>query len=201
MLVWLQSNIAEIGLTAGFLDGFPGVLHKLDESVGKVVQALQDAGILQDSIVVFTTDNGGPAAGFNINAASNWPLRGVSYHKNYTTVLPVLKPLCWYLNSLLLTMVWSFKSALWTWRYKIYFNCLFLLSTNYMLIVLVGMFEDGDQLRDLAIDVLIVLKWLSKGQDVQGGNWIHLAQNMDRCQALVNVAINMLDLNFSQQWL
>jgi arylsulfatase A-like enzyme len=77
-----------------FSGWFAGVLHKLDESVGKVVQALQDAGILQDSIVVFTTDNGGPAAGFNINAASNWPLRGVSYHKNYTTVVPVLKPLC-----------------------------------------------------------------------------------------------------------
>jgi arylsulfatase A-like enzyme len=57
---------------------FAGVLHKLDESVGKVLQALQDARILQNSIVVFTTDNGGPAAGFNINAASNWPLRGVS---------------------------------------------------------------------------------------------------------------------------
>ena len=26
----------------------------------------------------FTTDNGGPAAGFNLNAASNWPLKGVS---------------------------------------------------------------------------------------------------------------------------
>jgi len=58
---------------------FSGVLHKLDESVGKVMQALQEAGLLHNTIVVFTTDNGGPAAGFNINAASNWPLRGVSY--------------------------------------------------------------------------------------------------------------------------
>lgn len=33
--------------------------------------------MLQNSIIVFTTDNGGPADGFNINAASNWPLRGV----------------------------------------------------------------------------------------------------------------------------
>lgn len=56
---------------------FAGVLHKLDESVGKVVQALQEAGLLHNTIVVFTTDNGGPAAGFNINSASNWPLRGV----------------------------------------------------------------------------------------------------------------------------
>jgi arylsulfatase A-like enzyme len=78
---------------SSFSEWFAGVLHKLDESVGKVVQALQDAGILQNSIVVFTTDNGGPAAGFNINAASNWPLRGVSTYKNYTAVVPVLKPL------------------------------------------------------------------------------------------------------------
>ena len=56
---------------------FSGMLYKLDESVGKVVKALQDKDMLKDSIIVFTTDNGGPAAGFNQNAASNWPLRGV----------------------------------------------------------------------------------------------------------------------------
>ncbi|XP_021919137.1 arylsulfatase B-like isoform X3 [Zootermopsis nevadensis] len=56
---------------------FAGVLHKLDESVGKVMGALHEAGMLQNCVIVFTTDNGGPAAGFNINAASNWPLRGV----------------------------------------------------------------------------------------------------------------------------
>ena len=56
---------------------FGGMLYKLDESVGKVVAALQARNMLQDSIIVFTTDNGGPAAGFNQNAASNWPLRGV----------------------------------------------------------------------------------------------------------------------------
>ena len=50
---------------------------QLDESVGRVVAALQTAGMLENSIIVFTTDNGGPAAGFDINHASNWPLRGV----------------------------------------------------------------------------------------------------------------------------
>ena len=35
-------------------------------------------GMLENSVIVFTTDNGGPAAGFNQNAASNWPLKGVS---------------------------------------------------------------------------------------------------------------------------
>ena len=54
------------------------MLWKLDESVGKVVKALEDAKMLENCIIVFTTDNGGPAGGFNSNAASNWPLRGVS---------------------------------------------------------------------------------------------------------------------------
>ena len=56
---------------------FAAMLYKLDESVGKVVQALKSKGMLENSVIVFTTDNGGPAAGFNQNAASNWPLKGV----------------------------------------------------------------------------------------------------------------------------
>ena len=55
---------------------FAGCLHNLDKSVGSVVSALNSAGMLQDSVIVFTTDNGGPADGFDLNAASNWPLRG-----------------------------------------------------------------------------------------------------------------------------
>ena len=57
---------------------FAGMLYKLDESVGKVVAALKENNMLQDSVIVFTTDNGGPASGFNQNAASNFPLKGVS---------------------------------------------------------------------------------------------------------------------------
>ncbi|XP_065206165.1 arylsulfatase B-like [Planococcus citri] len=56
---------------------FAAMVWKLDESVGKVVQALADKNMLEDTIIIFTTDNGGPAAGFNQNQASNWPLRGV----------------------------------------------------------------------------------------------------------------------------
>lgn len=49
----------------------------LDESVGAVVQALAEHDMLANTVIVFSSDNGGAAAGFNINAASNWPLRGV----------------------------------------------------------------------------------------------------------------------------
>ncbi|CAH0721411.1 unnamed protein product, partial [Brenthis ino] len=56
---------------------FAGVLTKLDESVGDVVAALQSNQMLKNSIIIFTTDNGGPAEGFNENRASNYPLRGV----------------------------------------------------------------------------------------------------------------------------
>ena len=60
---------------------FAGMLYKLDESVGRVTKALQENDMLKNSIIVFTTDNGGPAAGFDRNHASNWPLKGVSILK------------------------------------------------------------------------------------------------------------------------
>ncbi|XP_043492499.1 arylsulfatase J [Polistes fuscatus] len=56
---------------------FAGMLSKLDQSVGHVVKALQKTDLLKNSVIIFSTDNGGPASGFNMNAASNWPLRGV----------------------------------------------------------------------------------------------------------------------------
>lgn len=52
-------------------------MSHLDDSVGAVVAALRKQNMLQNSIIIFSTDNGGPAEGFNLNAASNWPLRGV----------------------------------------------------------------------------------------------------------------------------
>lgn len=56
---------------------FAAMLWKLDESVGRVVEVLNNKQMLHNSVILFTTDNGGPAADFNKNAASNWPLRGV----------------------------------------------------------------------------------------------------------------------------
>ncbi|XP_047036030.1 arylsulfatase I-like [Helicoverpa zea] len=56
---------------------YAGMLSKLDESVGRVVESLQKNGLLENSIILFSSDNGGAAAGFNNNAASNYPLKGV----------------------------------------------------------------------------------------------------------------------------
>lgn len=56
---------------------FAAMVQKMDDSVGSVIRALFEQEMLDNSVIIFTTDNGGPAAGFNGNAASNWPLRGV----------------------------------------------------------------------------------------------------------------------------
>ncbi|KAL9983621.1 hypothetical protein ACROYT_G005820 [Oculina patagonica] len=54
---------------------YAAMVTSLDNSVGAVRQALADKGMLQDSVIIFTTDNGGAPYGFNWNAGSNFPFR------------------------------------------------------------------------------------------------------------------------------
>lgn len=54
---------------------FSGMVAALDDSVGYVVRTLKNKGMMDNTIILFTTDNGGPSNGFNNNAASNFPLR------------------------------------------------------------------------------------------------------------------------------
>ncbi|XP_048729623.1 arylsulfatase B-like [Ostrea edulis] len=56
---------------------YAAMVSALDDAVGSIVQTLKDRKMYSNSIIVFTTDNGGPANGFDGNAASNFPLRGV----------------------------------------------------------------------------------------------------------------------------
>ena len=51
------------------------MVSALDDAVGDVYDTLNSRGMLANSIIVFTTDNGGPANGFDHNAANNFPLR------------------------------------------------------------------------------------------------------------------------------
>ncbi|KAM7289691.1 arylsulfatase B-like [Ixodes scapularis] len=58
---------------------FAGMVDALDQSVGSVVDALQKADMLTDTILVFCTDNGALPWGFKSNRGSNWPLRGTKF--------------------------------------------------------------------------------------------------------------------------
>lgn len=52
-----------------------GMINALDIGVGRVVDALRANGMLEDTTIVFSTDNGGPAH-LGGNMASNIPLKG-----------------------------------------------------------------------------------------------------------------------------
>jgi arylsulfatase A-like enzyme len=55
--------------------GFAAMTKNLDEGIARIFDSLHHAGILEDSMVVVMSDNGGePSAG-----ASNWPLRGEKF--------------------------------------------------------------------------------------------------------------------------
>lgn len=48
----------------------------MDESIGAVVKKLEETGILENTIIIFTSDNGGTRISYEHNVGSNWPLRG-----------------------------------------------------------------------------------------------------------------------------
>lgn len=56
------------------------MVSKLDQCVGDVMEALRERGMLENSIVIFASDNGAPTNGLLANEGSNYPLRGVSAH-------------------------------------------------------------------------------------------------------------------------
>lgn len=53
---------------------YAGLLEQMDEAVGRVLGALDELGLEKNTIIVFTSDNGGVAAGDNFST-SNKPLR------------------------------------------------------------------------------------------------------------------------------
>ncbi len=54
---------------------YAGLLNTMDEAVGKVLTTLEELGLADNTIVVFTSDNGGVASG-DAFSTSNLPLRG-----------------------------------------------------------------------------------------------------------------------------
>ena len=57
-------------LAGGNIHTYRRMIHHMDEGIGQVLQALADAGRLDDTLVVFTSDNGGE------RFSDNWPLVG-----------------------------------------------------------------------------------------------------------------------------
>lgn len=55
---------------------FGGMLGALDDGVANVTRALEAKGMLSDTIILFSTDNGAPDSHFGSRAMSNFPLRG-----------------------------------------------------------------------------------------------------------------------------
>jgi hypothetical protein len=55
--------------------------------------------------------------------------------------------------------------------------------------ILVGDLREGDHLGDPGVDGRTILKWILKKWD-GGVDWIELAQDRDRWQALVNAVMN-----------
>lgn len=54
---------------------YGGLVETMDDAIGKVLKCLEDLGLDKNTIVVFTSDNGGVASGDNFST-SNLPLRG-----------------------------------------------------------------------------------------------------------------------------
>ena len=57
-------------LDGGSVETYQTMVREMDEGIGGVVEALEDPGLLDDTVIVFTSDNGGE------RFSDNWPLVG-----------------------------------------------------------------------------------------------------------------------------
>jgi arylsulfatase A-like enzyme len=55
---------------------YAGMLSAMDETIGRVLKAVREAGIEKDTLVCFISDNGGPITRNAPNSSHNTPLRG-----------------------------------------------------------------------------------------------------------------------------
>ena len=55
---------------------YAGMVACLDEGIANVTTALENKGMLDNTLIIFTADNGGPSETCAAQGSSNWPLRG-----------------------------------------------------------------------------------------------------------------------------
>ncbi|XP_065078329.1 arylsulfatase B-like isoform X2 [Ochlerotatus camptorhynchus] len=56
---------------------YAAMVSKLDDSVGQIFNSLRSKNMLDNSIILFMSDNGAPSVGLHANSGSNYPLRGI----------------------------------------------------------------------------------------------------------------------------
>lgn len=69
----LPEDLAQYPDLSGLRQKQAAMLHSLDRAAGKVLDALDQLGLAENTIVVFTNDNGGATS---VNAAVNFPFAG-----------------------------------------------------------------------------------------------------------------------------
>lgn len=67
-----ESYLAPYDKLTGVRRSYAGMVAAMDEAVGQVVAALEEAGLKENTLIVFSSDNGGPDPG---RVTSNAPLR------------------------------------------------------------------------------------------------------------------------------
>lgn len=55
---------------------YGGMVTAVDEGIKNVTDALKEKGLYNDTLIIFTTDNGGPTETCGVQGSSNFPLRG-----------------------------------------------------------------------------------------------------------------------------
>ncbi|CAG9762955.1 unnamed protein product [Ceutorhynchus assimilis] len=92
---------------------YAAIVSLLDKSVGEVVKALRNRDMLENSIIVFISDNGAPTDGQHANHGSNYPLRGIKQtvfegaHRNVAVMWsPLIKNLKRVSNNLMHITDW-----------------------------------------------------------------------------------------------
>lgn len=57
---------------------YAAMVSIMDKSIGSVIGALHRNNMLENSIILFMSDNGAPTVGLHSNLGSNFPFKGVS---------------------------------------------------------------------------------------------------------------------------